>query len=415
MESPNPTIKSLVFSQFLKCDLDKDELSDEYVAALWSQLKACTDGDSDVNSLLTKILSRFARSKGSLSCLYGDAALGTIHELIAENESARLRLYDIMAVTIENVEHSVETLSQKSLLDALLQDVSADDVLVRMNSLEILGKMCVSKDMLGLVTERGILHELVKSLERGIDEDGNIRDDMLTEMSWTSTLKFFVQFSRIKGFEFSELNGSLPILPLLRQAIQDGQAVDLQIASINCLAGFLESQKGTEYMLNEGKTLRAFVSIYNVESGDTRLECLKVISCLLGSEYIAKDEKLSKRCFELYHQLNNGRFIAVMVRDSMSVIEEISGACIELLNDLCQFDWGRRELSQSSMFMSLIFDRTKAPTARIKQWKYAIVTNLKNSPDVVELFGSKAVEQMRAYITQGAFYMPPGAIVETEF
>ena len=93
---------------------------------------------------------------------------------------------------------------------------------------------------------------------------------------------------------------------------------------------------------------------------------------------------------------------------------DLRSALFGFMQALALQPWGQRLMNDHPGFKEYLLDRSTEKTKEGKEGKYDIVATLANSPTVIEIFGQPYVVHLKAYCSQGPFYVRVQAEVAME-
>ena len=105
-----------------------------------------------------------------------------------------------------------------------------------------------------------------------------------------------------------------------------------------------------------------------------------------------------------YSHLGSKTF-EILVTLAEQPFSELRVAVLSMVNTLALQPWGQLILHNHPGFREYLLDRSTEKTKEGKDGKYEVVCTLAGSPTAVEIFGQPYVVQLKAYCSQGPYYV----------
>ncbi|TPX57432.1 hypothetical protein SpCBS45565_g08210 [Spizellomyces sp. 'palustris'] len=362
--------------------------------------------DVDVALRVEKLLFKVAHSAAGLQAILGDDALSILDQLLAESETVKFRVYDL-AMRICTVSDEVLHQFQSSdLLKSMTEELHSDDVLSRLNAVQIFTKLSESECGNRFLLNANVLVQLAGILET----DAGDVDDILVK---SAIIKFFGHVAATKPADFVAMHSSLGILDLFdRQLNSDrkelAEAVILAIGNIGSSAEGLVA-------LDEQKTLlNNFIDQINSTTGELKIAGLQSASCLIGVKS-SSGADLSAITHRIFLGIaGEANPLQNLMRYAKAAFEENRVAAYAIFKGLAVHDWGLREINYSYDFVSFLMDRQIESSATGKEWKYSVVQAICSNPNANEILDENITGRFQRYVREGPFYKGVEPVVALE-
>ncbi|PIA18167.1 hypothetical protein COEREDRAFT_6902 [Coemansia reversa NRRL 1564] len=398
LDHPHPVVKSLVLKQFLKCEQKTDPFSAKYGPHIWR----CLEGksDSDTSKLAKQVLEHLCAIDMCLEYLLSEKSVQTIKTLLSGDESQRFRVYDVVVAAIKQSDSVFEFFRQEGIVDLLLKEADTNDVLVTMNFYELVPALCTSSVPFEYLDAAGVFDKALEQIRSAKTEE-----TATSSLIRMSALKLFVRTADAGGISPAKFLKKYAIVPELTELILlPDPGSEIKATAIACLGTIGSNSEALEYLSSEKAALAALVSVYNSSVADLRVECLRAISCIFG--YSATPSgTASQVCYELYTQLDNGKFLVGLTKEIMKGFEESCIAGFSVLQKIALHAWGVHEIASYQNIVNFLLMRDPSRVKAAQQWQFAVIESIVNSPDAKKEFDGDTLAQLNKYAREGPYYV----------
>ncbi|KAJ2077232.1 hypothetical protein H4R24_005254 [Coemansia sp. RSA 988] len=398
LDHPHPVVKSLVLNQFLKCEQKTDPFSAKYGPHIWR----CLEGksDNDTTKLAKQVLEHLCSVGMCLDYLLSEKSIQTIKALLTGDESQRFRVFDVVVTAIKQSDSVFEFFRQEGVVDLLLKEADTDDVLAVMNFHELVPSLCTSSVPFEYLDTAGVFDKALEQIRSAKAEE-----TATSSLIRMSALKLFVRAVNAGGISPAKFLEKYAIVPELTELIllPDPRS-DIKTTAIACLGTIASSSEALEYLSSEKAALAALVSVYNSSIADLRVECLRMISCIFG--YSATPSgTASQVCYELYTQLDDGKFLVGLTKEIMKGFEESCIAGFSVIQKISLHAWGVHEIASYKNIVNFLLMRDPSRVKTAQQWQFAVIESIVNSPDAKKEFDGDTLTQLNKYAREGPYYV----------
>ncbi|KAJ2333826.1 hypothetical protein GGI00_002137 [Coemansia sp. RSA 2681] len=399
LDHPHPVVKCLVLDQFLKCDRDTEPFSPKYGQHIWMCLES--KNDTDATKLAKQVLEHLCAVGMATEHLLTGESIGAVKQLLASGgESQRFRIYDVIAAVSAKSDAIFELLRREGIIDMLLKESSADDVLVVMNLYELLPTLCATSASFEYVDNAGVFVNALACIDKAKD-DSSVMGSLLR----VAGLKLFSRMVDAKGVRPAAFLERYPIAPRLGEMMLATEASgELTTTAINCLGAIGNSAEALEYLAGEKTALAALASVYDRSLGQLRVECMKAIACIFG--HSASPSKAgSQACYELYERLADGKLLMSLVKEIMKGFEETCVAGLAVIQKMALHAWGVREIASHQNALNYLLMRDSSRGRLAQQWQFAAIESIAKSERAESEFDAATLAQIRKYVKDGPYYV----------
>ncbi|KAJ1840574.1 hypothetical protein LPJ70_004592 [Coemansia sp. RSA 2708] len=404
---PHPVVKSLVLRQFLKCEEKTDPFSPQYGPHIWKCLEG--KGESDATRLGKQVLVHLCKIGMSMDYLLSDESMSVVRLLLSGNETQRFRVYDVVAAAIGESDSAFEFFRQEGIVDMLVKEGDARDVLVAMNFYELVPTLCESSVPYEYLEAAGVFSDALKQVYKAKDDDS-----VTSSLMRLSALKLFSRMADAQGIspaKFYERHAIVPELGELVLLPEPGS--DLKATAITCVGTIGNNAEALGYLATEKTALAALVTAYNSSFGHLRVECLRAITCIFGYS-TTPSGAASQACYELYAQLDEGKFLVGLTKEIMKGFEESCVAGLAVIQKMALHAWGLHEIASYQNIVNFLLMRDSARVKTAQQWQFAVVESIVKAPAAKSEFDDDTYARLARYVREGPYFVAATAQVALE-
>ncbi|KAJ2156360.1 hypothetical protein GGF46_005234 [Coemansia sp. RSA 552] len=404
LDHPHPVVKTLVLSQFLKCESETDPFSPQYGAHIWT----CLEGkdDSDTTKLAKQVLVHLCSIGMGMDYLLSEESMKAVRALLAGSEGQRFRVYDVVVAAVRQSDSAFEFFRQEGIIDLLLKEGDSRDPLVAMNFYELVPAMCRSSVPYDYFDAAGVFGDALEQI-RLAKEDDSAMGSLLR----TAALKLFSRMADADGVPPARFFKKYAVVPEITELVElPDPGSSLKTTAIACVGAIGNNQEALEYLAGERTALAALASAYDGSMAMLRVECLRAIACIFGCS-TAPSGAASQACYELYAKLGEGRFLAGVTKEIMKGFEETCVAGLAVIQKMALHAWGVHEIASYQNIVNFLLMRDASRVKVAQQWQFAVVKEIVNSPDARKEFDSDTLGRLNKYVLEGPYYMAVSAQV----
>ncbi|KAJ2771014.1 hypothetical protein IWQ56_001947 [Coemansia nantahalensis] len=380
---PHPAVRTLVLNQLLKCNQATDS----------------GKSDSDVTTLARRVLVQLCEAGMAPDHLLSGDSVAAVRALLAGGESQRFRVYDVVVAAVRQSDSAFERLRQEGIVELLVQEAVAQDVLVAMNFYELVPALCASPVPFEYLDAAGVFGNALEQIRKAKSDD-----TAAGSLIRLAALKLFTRMVDAGGVVPAQFLEKYPVAcELAELALADDSRSDTKANAVACIGTIGSNTEALGYLATEKTALNALVTVYNGAVGGLRVECLRAVSCIFGHSP-APDGTASQACYELYERLDNGKFLGGLVKEIMKGFEESFAAALSVVQKMALHAWGVHEIAAHKNMVSFLLKRDSSRVKAAQQWQFAAVQSIVNSPDAKAEFDSDTLAQLTRFVREGPYY-----------
>ncbi|XP_075041763.1 26S proteasome non-ATPase regulatory subunit 5 [Mixophyes fleayi] len=376
---------------------------------LLKQIILCIGGDKiSVAKEAIKSLSKIAHTTSGLDVLFGTNLLTDLKSVMTISDIVRYRVYELLVEISSVSAESLDFCVKSGILPQLLEELTGDDVLLRVTCTETVTMLAGSLHGRQYLAQQGILDK-ISNMILGADSDP------FSGLYLPGLVKFF---------------GNLAIMDSPQQICEHYPAFltkvfDMVEGHENTLIGVAVDTLGVLGSTIEGKQVlqKTGIRFNNVcrrigqhaknAPTELRVRCLDSISSLMflpldehTDDLLAMSESwfkcLSPHPMELFQSMATQPF------------PELHCGALKVLTAVANQPWAQKMMIDSPGFIEYVIDRSVDPDKDSKDAKFELVKALVNSKTSMEVLGNQHYLRLRAYLREGPYYVKAVSTVAVE-
>jgi len=285
-------------------------------------------------------------------------------------------------------------LEQGGQLQAVMHEWRQEDVLLKLNSLEILGHLVESDQGFAYLTREHAVHSLCNTLStEGLEE----------QVLAPGVLRLVAQIARRTPQNISALLEA----GVLRGVTTRLGFPDTQALALAALGPLLASDAGLAAFVAQTPLAQILFDMAQAHNREIRLAAMEALTQGFDRRGHADAEASSKRLHEISQQLDalaGGAWIHLVVQQTHQPEEALICSAWALLSTLTQHCWGRLMVAGIPGLCEAMLDRTPTITKEAKEWKYDAICNMVlHLADVDTMLSTQLQNRLRQYKNDGAY------------
>lgn len=405
-----PEIRYLSLEQVFKC-----LKSDEFVANMVNSdifplvLASIAFQDTRTANKASELLYKIAHTPSGLEAFYGPTCSVMLKQLLQVNGTISFRVYDLI-IKVATISNETFSKSESSgLLSEFVKELQSDDLLIKINAIELLNEIAVNPLGLSFLEKANLLGSISAVLDNA--DDG----DVVVGLVKCAVIKFFGNLGENKTIQFEPVSNKYHILEKLDSCLDslNPEVLTVTITAIGLIGSHLS---GLELISRNQNLMEKFFQVNESSVGEIKGAFLQSVSKMIfvRDDNDLNNEQIEKLTLEVYQRIQ-GRpsTLTSLIKEAKQPEEYIRIASFACLQAIAYHVWGSELMAQSNEFMDYILNRSTEHTEQGQTWKYAIIQTLLSAPDASRVFGNY-YPQMMVYVRQGAFYRPLEAAAAVE-
>ncbi|KAF7725811.1 hypothetical protein EC973_009234 [Apophysomyces ossiformis] len=302
-------------------------------------------------------------------------------------------------------DHAFRECERSGLLHALLNELTSEDLLLKLNAIETLSEIAATANGVIFLEKANLLKELALVLDR---ED---EDDVAVVLTKCAVLKFFGKLGEDKDVNFESIEASCHLLVRLQHCL-DSANKEILVTSIASI-GLIGSHANGLRLIHGSPLKNLLPGLYRSATSDVKCVVLQSLSKLIAVRDQA-DTAVDQMTRDIYQELD-GRptTLQSLTRTAKDPSEETRTAAFALMQAIATHIWGCQDMAQSDELINYLLDRTTEHTLQGQTWKYAIVETITTAPNAQQVLGNN-YHRFLLYVRQGPYYRVAETTAATE-
>ncbi|XP_075690727.1 26S proteasome non-ATPase regulatory subunit 5 [Rhinoderma darwinii] len=407
---PEDSVKLLAISQVGRI-VESSEAMTEILndLELLKQMILCVAGDElSVAREAVKSLSRIAGSRPGLQLLFGSNLLADLKSVMAVSDVVRYRVYELV-VEISSV--SAESLSfctNSDLLPQLLEDLSGDDVLVRVTCVEMITALAGTLHGRQYLAQHGVIDK-ISNMIVGSDSDP------FSGLYLPGLVKFFGNLAIVDSPQ--QICEHYPAFLQKVFDLAQGHETTMIGVAVDTLGVLGSNVEGKQVLQKTGSKFDdVFKRIgHHAKNSSTelRVRCLDSISSILLLPPDNHTDDLLAMAESWFRGMSN-QPVEVFRSIASQPFPELHCGALKVFTAIANQPWAQRMMIDSPGFVEYIVDRTVDPDKDSKDAKFELVKSLINAKTTAAVFGNQHYLRLRAYHREGPYYIQAVSTVAVE-
>ncbi|XP_077140955.1 26S proteasome non-ATPase regulatory subunit 5 isoform X1 [Ranitomeya variabilis] len=353
-------------------------------------------------------LSRIARSLPGLQLLFGSNLLADLRSVMGVSDVVRYRVYELVVEISSMSAESLSFCANSGILPQLLEELTGDDVLVRVTCVEMVTTLAATLHGRQYLAQQGVIDK-ISNLIVGADSDP------FSGFYLPGLVKFFGNLAIMESPQ--QICEHYPAFLQKVFDMTEGHETTMIGVAVDTLGVLGSNLEGKQVLQKTGsRFINVFRRIgHHAKNATTelRVRCLDAISSIVflppdnhTDDLLAMSESwfgcLSNQPMEMFRSIASQPF------------PELHCGALKVFTAIANQPWAQRMMIDNPGFMEYIVDRTVDPDKDSKDAKYELVKALISAKTTAEVFGNQHYLRLRAYHREGPYYVKAVSSVAVE-
>nr|XP_023016451.1 26S proteasome non-ATPase regulatory subunit 5-like [Leptinotarsa decemlineata] len=394
LNHPYTSVKLMALGEIYRNISKEESLVDicKRMSLFMSILKCLGDNDIAVAKRAFDIMCVIGLSDLGLKTLISSDGMKVAHQVMNVNEVARLRYYEMVINLSKESESNFNLLNSTGVFTDIIEELKSNDVLLRMNVVELLTQLGLSHHGFIFLDKSGVLGELFAMIE---DEE----QPLTVQLCEPGILKFFGNMARNKPIEL--LSKYPKFFDRLFSNLESGNLTIVGI-SLDTLGTIGLSGAGKCALQSTGNrityAIKTVIKLLPSLPTEVRMRALNCLENLLSvTETVTDLTQITRKWYLMF----GDEPMELILRYAKNPFSEIKLAGLGLLHALANQTWGQEEINNTPGLVEYLLDRNTETVKECKEMKYGIIKLLANS----SIFDSPTTNRLREYVKEGPFYV----------
>lgn len=396
---PNPGVKVMALdelSRILNCSSQQRNtlVNNLCKANIFANVVKCIgDDDLKVGARSVGIVSSF--SALNPDCILSANIIQIMKETMAKNEVVRLRFYELFITISVESETAHGSIVRRGLLAPMLEEINTNDVLLRLNIIEMLTTL-VQKDYgYAYLKREGFIDKIFRLFI-------NEADPIFLQLCEPGILKFYGHMAECKPAEAFEKYPEVINKVFDNLSSSDYTVLKVSLETLGYISRsdklVLDSFVGFQ-MISALKSMAERLQTFPTEVKLLVLTWLEDLLAIHHQNGVKNDSKIALKWFSSFGE-NAMDLIMNYVKNPF---EEMRLAGLKVLTALTMHNWGQDKIKTYPALIELLLDRGAESFKSTKDQKYALVKSLHDNDFGV--FDEETKRRFEAFVIEGPHYV----------
>ncbi|XP_033121954.1 26S proteasome non-ATPase regulatory subunit 5-like isoform X2 [Anneissia japonica] len=330
-----------------------------------------------VAKVASSILSAVGNYPVGIGVMFANPLLEEFKENMKKTDVVRYRVYDVVTSIAVSNPDAFDNGNLSDILHMLMSEVTKDDILVQMNSIEMISSLAVTKNGLSYLEKHGIV----------------------------ALIKFFGSLACHDPKEICEKHRTFLKTTFDLLGTEDAVVRGVVVDTIGIIASSLEGKfalnKQGECMRDVMKQLGHMIKHPPIEVKKRALICLVNIFSIAVEQQ--NDDVLSM--LENWFCLIDSSPLDIILSICQQPFQELRCPALAIINAIANQSWGQALLNLQPGFKEYLLDRSTENEKSGKVAKYKIVETLVETSTTCSYFGSPYYIKLKKFKNEGPFYV----------
>ncbi|CAO3655912.1 unnamed protein product [Mucor fragilis] len=400
-----PDIRYLSLQQVFKC-----LASDAFVANMVNSeifplvLATIAFQDARTANKASELLYKISATPSGQAAFFGPTCTAMLKQLLQINGVISFRVYDLIIKVAAYSDSTFDACESSGLLSVFIKELQSDDLLVKINAIELLNEIATTSAGLSFLEKANLLDNIATILDNPDDSD------VVVQLVKCAVIKFLGNLGEKEHIAFEPVSTKYHVMERIEKCLET-QNIEILIVAISTI-GLIGSHPSGLTLLSDS-LLTTFFSRYETAVGQVKAVYLQSISKMLS----VRDgtEQVERTTMNIYNRIQ-GRpsTLLSLIKEAKQPDDGIRVASFAVMQAVAYHAWGVELMAQSNEFMNYILNRSTEYTEQGQNWKYAIIQTLISAPDAARVL-NQHYAQLQVYVRQGAHFkiLEPVAAVES--
>ncbi|CAH2316680.1 26S proteasome non-ATPase regulatory subunit 5 [Pelobates cultripes] len=376
---------------------------------LLRQIILCIGGDKiSVAKEAITCLSKISQTTSGLDILFRSNLLKNLKDVMAISDIVRYRVYELVVGIASMSEESLNYCVNSDLVPQLLQELTGDDILVRVTCAEMITSLASTLHGRQYLLQQGVIDK-ISNMIVGADSDP------FSGFYLPGLIKFFGNLAVMDSPQ--QICEHYPAFLEKVFSMAEGHETTMIGVAVDTLGVLGSNLEGKQVLHKTGsrfqKVFKRLGHHAKNAHTDLRVRCLDAVSSLMflpvedhTEDLLAMTESwfvaLSDQPIDLFRSIVSQPF------------PELHCGALKVFTATANQPWAQKLMIGSPGFIEYIVDRTVDPDKESKDAKFELVKALVNSPTIAEIFGNQHYLRLRGYLRDGPYYVKAISTVAVE-
>ncbi|GBP48613.1 26S proteasome non-ATPase regulatory subunit 5 [Eumeta japonica] len=318
------------------------------------------------------------------------------------DNSAKCNAYEVVINIASKNSDYLNLCNQHGYIDHMLSELKSDDILFKLNILELLSRLVVTPHGISYLVEHGVLQMISESIS-------NLKNDPLGNILTPGYMKFFGAIAHMYPREIFKnypvlLDSLFEILESREQSVLPVALDTLGFVGSTVEGKLSLAALGSKYTSAVNKVCE----LIRNSASDIKIRALFCMTSLISTEKDPTwpkskpiDHRITLMTREWFRCLSEKpESMEALYGICKNPFPDIKLAGLNLLDAVCEYSWGQELVARTPGFIEYLLDRSVDYTKECKEAKYEFMKRLCQSTS----FDTSTILKLTQYVEQGPFF-----------
>ncbi|XP_045470633.1 26S proteasome non-ATPase regulatory subunit 5-like [Harmonia axyridis] len=390
---PYSVVKLMVLKELERDVKNEDVLIDlcKRISLLQSIVRCLGCEDLEVATKSANIIKIIGYSDVGIKKLTSTDLIKVFIELQSLNDIIRLRVFEVFVEISKESKTNFQCLNGAGLISPFLNDLNSNDILFKMNVIEILSQLGRTEYGFEYLESNNVMLDLCSILK-----SNNSVDLQLCE---PGILKFFGNIGYCKPNKIVEKYSYI-----LKRMFENLNSTDYILVGVSLDSiGYIGSTVNGKHALESLQIVENGMTVISEKLGsfptEITVRALKCIESLLSiDEEHIQISPISKKWFS---SLGENAMTKIVMKYTENPFSELRIAGLSIILSISNQVWGQEIIRDTPGLIEFLLNRNVETHKECRDLKYEIIKVLSSS----SILQSSVVKKLKEYVKEGAFYV----------
>ncbi|XP_043253995.1 26S proteasome non-ATPase regulatory subunit 5 [Colletes gigas] len=404
---PDAIVRSVILHEILSIASNPEKVSLLLtdVNLLVAVVNKIADDNVMVAECAMSIMKEIGKNVSGLHIIYKGELLRSFARLLAKNDTITFRVYEVVVDIAKASKEGLEASVQSGFLNSLFEVLENNDILLQVNTLEILTRLALTEEGLSYLEQQDVLRKLVQKIAQA-------NENPLSNLLIPGLMKFFGNVARHWP---NEIFSKYPVVvSALFEVIESGDQAILGVA-LDTLGHVSTTVDGKYALQALGEAmlcaLKKIAEVIQKMPTALRIRGLNSLALILDVPQAEQDNRILSLTKSWFDSLCDDP-LDMIVALCRQPFADIRQACLEVLAVVASQVWGQEYISTYPGLIEFLLDRNIESFKECKEAKYEVVKQLSKAEQ--DIFDASTMQKFKEFVVQGPYYVEIDTEVATE-
>uniref|UniRef100_W5L5Q2 26S proteasome non-ATPase regulatory subunit 5 n=1 Tax=Astyanax mexicanus TaxID=7994 RepID=W5L5Q2_ASTMX len=353
-------------------------------------------------------LSMLSNTKAGLDALFRSDLLKELKDVMGISDVIRYRVYELVVEVSSVSPVSLGYCANSSFISQLLEELTGEDVLVRVTAIEMVTSLAQSQHGRQYLAQQGIMDKISNMITAA-------DSDPFSSFYLPGLVKFFGNLAVMDSpQQVCESYPAFLNMVFTMAMNPDPTQTPVALDTLGLLGGTVEGKQVLHKTGEQFKTVLKRMSLLATDdTTDLRVRSLEAIAQLLTLPLEQQTDDLLLLT-ESWFSLLSSKPMEMIRNISTQPFPELHCAALRIFTAIACQEWAQRLMMSTPGFAEWVVDRSVGKGKKAKDCKFELVGALLSSSSIREIFGAQNYLKLRAYLDEGPYYVSAVSTVTTE-